>query len=260
MEKAAEMGKNRTGIDMSPMQSKKMISGAEEFTAADEKERAGKVDELDYPGIVAIDTQYIRESDPVGSVPMPGTLKGALKSGMKKAGGHNPEVFLNKLGERLAYERSGVRLYEAVITKCEAADDTHPAAPVTVDELRHIRDEEAEHFMLLKEAMQTLGADPTAQTPDADVSGVAAMGIQQVLNDPRTSMSQCLEVLLTVELADNAAWELLIMLAEELGLEDMAEQFQEALTQEEEHVQRVRSWYEQMIMSQSAGKRTKVTH
>ena len=259
MEKAAEMGKNRTGIDMSPMQSKEMLSGAEEFTAV-EQERQAMEPELVYPGIVAIDTQYIRESDPVGSVPMPGTLKGALKSGLKKAGGHNPEVFLNKLGERLAYERSGVRMYEAVITKCEAADDAHPAGPVTAEELRHIRDEEAEHFVLLKEAMQQLGADPTAQTPDADVSGVAGMGMMQVLNDPRTNMSQCLEVLLTLELADNAAWELLISLAQELGMDELVEQFQEALTQEEEHVLRVRSWYEEMVMSQSAGKRVEVTH
>jgi bacterioferritin (cytochrome b1) len=259
VEKAEEMGKNRTGIDMSPVQSKEMISGAEEFVGAEEYSRTAEAADLETPDMVALDIAYIRESDPVGSVPMPGTLRGVLKTGMKKAGGHNPEVFLNKLGERLAYERSGVRLYESVITKCEAADDLHPAGPVTVEELRHIRDEEAEHFLILKEAMVTLGADPTAQTPDADVSGVAAMGMQQVLNDPRTTMSQCLEVLLSIELTDNAAWELLIMLAEDLGADDLVEQFRHALTQEEEHVQRVRSWYEEMMMSQ-AGARKAVTH
>jgi rubrerythrin len=152
-----------------------------------------------------------------------------------------------------------VRLYESVITKCEAADDLHPAGPVTVEELRHIRDEEAEHFLMLKEAMVALGADPTAQTPDADVSGVAAMGMQQVLNDPRTTMSQCLEVLLSIELTDNAAWELLIMLAEGLKADDLVEQFQQALTQEEEHVQRIRSWYEEMMMPEAGG-RKKVKH
>lgn len=259
MEKAEQMGKNRTGIDMSPMQSKEMLSGAEEFTTVEE-DRQTIDPNLAYPSMVAIDTQYIIESEPVGSVPMPGTLKGALKSGMKKATGHNPEVFLNKLGERLAYERSGVRLYEAVLTKCEAADDMHPAGPVTAEELRHIRDEEAQHFVMLKEAMRTLGADPTAQTPDADVIGVANMGIAHALNDPRTTMSQCLDVLLTVELGDNAGWQLLIALAEELGMDELVEKFQVALTQEEEHVRRIRSWYEQMVLSQSAGKRVEVTH
>ena len=112
---------------------------------------------------------------------------------------------------------------------------------------------------MLKEAMVALGADPTAQTPDADVSGVAAMGMQQVLNDPRTTMSQCLEVLLSIELTDNAAWELLIMLAEGLKADDLVEQFQQALTQEEEHVQRIRSWYEEMMVPEAGG-RKKVKH
>ena len=258
MEKTAELGKNRTGIDMSPVHSKEMISGVEEMTDAEAYHGTSEAAEMDMRSMAAIDTQYIRESDPVGSVPIPGTLKGTLKSGLKKAGGHDPEVFLNKLGQRLAYERTGVRLYESVITKCDAADELHPAGPVTVEGLRCIRDEEEDHFLLLKEALETLGADPTAQTPDADVSGVAAMGIQQALNDPRTTMPQCLELLLTVELADNAAWELLIKLAGELNLGELCEQFQHALTQEEEHVQRIRSWYEEMVMSQSAGKRMEV--
>jgi rubrerythrin len=241
MAKTAEMGKNRTGIDMSPKHSERMISGAKEYasTAAD-----------DGGGIAAIDRQYISEADPIGSVPMPGTLRGALKTGSKKAKGKNPEVLLNKLGQRLAFERSGVRLYESVITKCDAADELHPAGPVTVDELQHIRDEEAEHFRMLSDVIESLGADPTAQTPDADVSGVAAMGIQHVLNDPRTTMPQCLEMLLTLELTDNASWELLIKLADEVGLSDASEQFQRALEQEQEHLLTVRSWYEEMTMSE----------
>lgn len=242
MAKAVEIGKNRTGIDMSPMHSERMISGAEEFTIAEEGDRHA---------LAAIYREYIAEAEPIGSVPMPGTLRGALKTGAKKATGKNPEVFLNKLGERLAYERSGVRLYESVITKCEAADEMHPAGPVTVDELEHIRDEELQHFNLLNDVMESLGADPTAQTPDADVSGVAALGIQKVLNDPRTTMPQCLEMLLTLELTDNAAWELLIRLADEMGLKDASEQFQRALEQEKEHLMTVRSWLEEMMMTEA---------
>lgn len=243
MEKSSQMGKNRTGMDMSPMHSEAMISGAEEYQDAGD---------ADGQSMALIDKQYIGEADPIGSVPMPGTLRGALKAGMEKVAGHNPEVFLNKLGERLAFERTGVRLYESVITKCEAADESHPVGPVTVEELRRIRNEEAEHFRLLKDAMESMGADPTAQTPDADISGVAAMGIQHVLNDPRTSMSQSLEMLLTLELTDNAAWEMLITLADDLGLEELVAQFRHALAQEEDHIRVVRSWYETMIMSQAA--------
>lgn len=251
MAKAVEMGKNRTGIDMSPMLAERMISGAKEFTRAPSGNGRG---------IAAIEKQYIAEADPIGSVPMPGTLRGALKTGAKKATGRNPELFLNKIGERLAYERTGVRLYESVIMKCEAADELHPAGPVTVEELEHIRDEEMEHFHLLSDLIESLGADPTAETPDADVSGVAAMGIQKVLNDPRTTMPQCLEMLLTLELTDNAAWEMLIKLADEMALKDASEQFQRALEQEREHLLTVRSWYEEMMMQEAGRSARKARH
>jgi rubrerythrin len=240
MAKSAEMGKNRTGIEMSPMHSERMISGAKEY---------GKASSDGSLSIAALERQYITEAEPIGSVPMPGTLRGALKTGAKKATGKNPEVLLNKLGQRLAFERSGVRLYEAVITKCEVAEERDLAGPVTVDELQHIRDEELEHFRLLSDCIESLGADPTAETPDADVSGVSAMGFQHVLNDPRTTMPQCLEMLLTLELADNASWELLIRLADEMGLRDISEQFQRALEEEREHLLTVRSWYEEMTLN-----------
>ena len=239
MAKPAEMGKNRTGIDMSPMHSERMISGAKEYTK-DSDERVSS--------IAAFEREYITDADPIGSVPMPGTLRGALKTGAKKATGKNPEMLLNKLGQRLAFERTGVRLYESVITKCEVAEEQQTAGPVTVDELQHIRDEELEHFRLLSDCIEALGADPTAETPDADVAGVAAMGFQHVLNDPRTTLPQCLEMLLQLELADNASWELLIRLADDMDLKDASEQFQRALEQEKEHVLTVRSWCEEMTL------------
>jgi rubrerythrin len=240
MVKSAELGKNRTGIDMSPADAERMISGSKEFA---DSASAGN----GRGGIAAVERQYIAEAEPIGSVPIPGTLRGALKTGARKATGKNPEVLLNKLGERLAYERTGVRLYDSVITKVEAADQKHPAGPVTIDELQHIRDEEMQHFQLLSDVIEALGADPTALSPAANISAVMTMGIPKVLNDPRTTVAQCLDALLTLELADNAAWELLIGLADEMGMKDISEQFQRALEQEREHLMTVRSWLEETM-------------
>jgi hypothetical protein len=64
-------------------------------------------------------------------------------------------------------------------------------------------------MFLLIDTLKQLGADPTVMTPSADVVGVIAQGPMQVLTDPRTNIAHCLIALLTVELADNAAWELL---------------------------------------------------
>jgi hypothetical protein len=73
----------------------------------------------------------------------------------------------------------------------------------------------------------------------------------KVIMDPRTSVSQSLQAMLALELADNAAWELLISLANDMGMEDMAEQFKHALMQEDTHLSNVREWYDQSIRVQA---------
>jgi hypothetical protein len=60
---------------------------------------------------------YLEEADPIGSVPVPGTVKGVAKSGMQKLLGRHAEVLIDKLGGRLAFERTGTRLYDSLIGK-----------------------------------------------------------------------------------------------------------------------------------------------
>jgi rubrerythrin len=151
------------------------------------------------------------------------------------------------LGERLAFERNGVRLYEAMIAKARNLDSGNDLVGV----LQHIRDEEFEHMMLVHAAMEKLGADPTAQTPSADVAGVMAMGIMQVLTDPRTNVAQCMNALLTAELADNAAWELLIELAQAAGHPNIADSFGHAKTQEDDHLVKIKTLMRRDLVMQT---------
>lgn len=242
MEQQAKMGTNRTGMDASPFDSKKMREGSEKLFATE-----GNVQSLK-----ALKRERIDDAGPVGSIPMPASPKGMFKSAMEKMSGHHPETFLNKLGERLAFERSGVRIYESFIEKCmSATHDGMDTSPVPIERLQEFRNEEAQHFHLLKQCMETLGADPTAQTPDADVSGVSSLGLMKVITDPRTSISQCLEAMLAIELTDNAAWDLLIKLADDLGMDEMAEQFTKAREQEDEHLNSISQWYEDMVRNQA---------
>lgn len=239
MEKSNQLGMNRTGINTSPMQSKAMQAGMEQF-----KPSSGPGKSLEQ-----LRRGFLQDSERLGSVPLPGTAKGVLKTMMEKFAGHQPTTLVNKLGERLAFERSGVRAYEAMILKCEAAGQLaeEDSFVPPLDRLNQFCQEEGQHFQLLVECMNKLGADSTAQTPDADVSAVAASGIMQVLQDPRTSVAQCLEALLALELIDNVAWELLIGLAEDMGQSEMVAQFKQALAQEDVHTQEVRTWYEQAV-------------
>lgn len=241
MKKPTDLGMNRTGIDMSPADSKDIIKTANTTMPT-------SVDGLASDNI---ERTYIQEADPVGTVPMPGTLKGAAKSMLKKASGKHPEVLIDRLGQRLAYERSGVRLYDAFILKCESLSEIN-APNFSIDLLKEFRDEELKHFVMLRDSIKMLGADPTATTPAADVDGVASMGFVQALNDPRTSVDECLCVMLTVELADNDGWDTLIKLSAAFGFEDMAKDFQNAKAEEDRHLEHIRSWLNYFVLVSEA--------
>ena len=154
---------------------------------------------------------------------------------------------LPKLGERLAFERTGVRLYEAVIVKATSATGARPAL---LDTLREIQAQELEHMNIVREAIETLGGDPTTMTPCADVAGVKALGVLQVVTDPRTTLAQALNAILAIELEDNAAWELLIELAQKGGHPLIAKRFAHALEQEEMHLARVRDAVRQDLLEE----------
>jgi hypothetical protein len=242
MQTQTEIGLNRTGIQMSPVDADRML----QVTDQDASVEAGEETEL-----AAMRSDYIADADPVGTVPMPGTVKGAMKTGTQKLVGRDPEVFLDKLGERLAFERTGTRLYDALITKSQAASEGTSGMIVDLATLRRFRDQEAAHFELVAECIETLGGDPTAQTPCADLAGVESLGLMQVLNDPRTSMAQALSAILMGELTDNAGWELLGKLAADMGQDDMARRFDEALETENTHLIQVKRWLEESVRGEA---------
>lgn len=228
------MGMNRTGVQMSPIDSKAMQEMMPEMPEGDGEQARSEVR-----------TPYIAEADGLGSIPVPGTLKGAAGAAAALLRGDSPQLLLDKLGERLAFERTGVRLYDALIAKCEILlDDT---ISMSLDDLRSIRNDEARHMALVADAVESVGGDPTAQTPSADLAGIESMGLVQVINDPRTSVAQCLHAILAAELSDRAGWETLVALADAQGLDDLVQQFSEALNTEREHLALVETWHAESI-------------
>jgi rubrerythrin len=263
---ATTIGMNRTGAKLSPAGTEAMNQATNEFappgpidTGATEAERL----------------VYINEAEAVGSIPPPASIKGLLKAGVARMKGSQPSIFFDKIGERIAFERAGVRLYDALLVKYQgverigdellppaetvldlSTEGMHSLAPVTgespTETLQRIRGEELAHFHMLCQCMEQLGGDPTAMTPCADVTATASMGLVQVLTDPRTTLAQCLNAMLTAELTDNAGWELLISLAEDAGQPELAGRFLGALAQEQEHLAIVKGWLTALV-SQGAG-------
>ncbi|CDG84472.1 ferritin-like domain-containing protein [Janthinobacterium agaricidamnosum] len=250
-------GINRTGIHMSPLDSRAMqhadgAAGQAYFNDA---------------GSSALRTGYIVGADRLGSVPLPVARRAAAQAGGRPDGtplvkdhrqggrqagrqANRQDMLLDKLGERLAFERTATRLYDALITKCVAMSDS--SIGMTVEDLRDIRDDEARHFLTAARAIESLGGDATAQTPSADMVGLEAMGLVQVLADPRTTIAQSLHAILTAELADHVGWEALIALASEHGQMDMINDFSVALDEELGHLLLVQGWYEVAIGLPSA--------
>lgn len=239
-QREAGIGPNKTGIATSPRDIEKMLAGMDSGLAT-------PTSQGDERGMARIRVAYIENAEPVGSVPPPATLKGAAKAGAKMMMGERPQVLLDKLGERLAVERTATRLYDALIAKYRA----HPQAPVTDEDLVRIRNEEARHFAMVAQCIEKLGGDSTAQTPCADVAGVEALGLVQTITDPKTTIAQSLHAILIAELIDNAAWEDLIALAEKLGQQDLLPEFEQALGHEGEHLATVRGWLRTLTEAES---------
>lgn len=287
---SAKLGKNRTGMQMAPLHGSSMVDYATDM---------GRETPRDHGEFEQVHRTYVEEADTVGSVPVPGTFSGMVQAGSAKLMGMRPESLVDKLGERLAFERGGTRLYDAMIMKVMSLQDkgngsasgglsstgskasksskarvstlasrdnpdtdayealdtegNMQASDSRVDlaTLQRIRMEEQAHMNLVKEALEELGADPTAMTPCADVVGVTSMGLIQTISDPRTTVAQSLNALLSAELTDHAGWELLMEVAEELGHDEMAVRFSVAATTEAEHMTLVREWLRTELMNET---------
>jgi hypothetical protein len=88
-------------------------------------------------------------------------------------------------------------------------------------------------------------------TPCADATGVAALGLMQVLTDPRTTIAQSLDAILIAELADNAGWEMLIGLMQQTGNDNFVPQMTQALEAEQDHLRNVRTWVEKLAANEA---------
>jgi ferritin-like metal-binding protein YciE len=228
---SSKMGENKTGLARGDRE-RAMVEGTEEFKNA----HAGNAS-----GIAAERIELAKQAKGgIGSMPPPASVKQVGKAAVGALAGGSPNLLIDKLGERLAFERMGVRLYDALLSK-HAAYGGFDGGPSKGD-LELFRSEELEHFRLLERAIEGLGGDPTVITPSANVVAVASQGIMAVLVDARTNLKQSLEAILVAELADRDSWDGLIALARSAGQKEMARSFEKALSEEENHLRKVRSW------------------
>ena len=236
---------NRTGIMNNPELSAELIEGAKNTIPSSRGNGE----------LAASRADYLNEALPIGSPPL-SCLEvreaGQVDEGSLALDSEGMVVLLDKLGERLAFERSGTRLYQAFLQKFETLAEDDELGP-TSGEIQHICDEELEHFKLLQKAIVKRGGDATVQSPSADVAGVLSHGALQIISDPRTTVPQSLQAILSAELADNDGWELLRQVAAQVGDRDLEKQCQKAYEIEQEHLEKVRGWLMEMTIEEAGG-------
>ncbi len=226
-----KLGMNRTGIALSPRMGPLMLEAVERYHPEPN---------LNAGSLHAARVMHAKTATALGTMPPPASLKEAGATALQLLKGNKAAVFLDKLGDRMAFERSGTRLYQGLIARFESSS-TWDGGP-TLEALQRILEDEVSHFVMLRDTILALGSDPTVITPSADVCAVASTGLLQVVNDPRIKLSDALHAILVAELVDNDGWALLTELADDLGHTELAERFSSAQGVEEVHLENVRSW------------------
>ena len=150
-------------------------------------------------------------------------------------------VVLDRLGARLQFERTSVRLYEALVAKLDALGSF--AGGPTRRDLLVIRDEEDDHAAMLRLVIADLGGDPAEITPATGRESAEGYRVACALHDDRTSMIEALVAMQAAEALDRDAWERLAGLVDALAEPGgLVAAVRRAQKNEEDHVTRLRRW------------------
>jgi len=155
-----------------------------------------------------------------------------------------PALLLRQIRARLAFARTSTRLYEALLEQLDALPPTAPGSqPGGLDRqtLVRFRNEEAAHFELLCEALESLGADALAEMPDVGGADTARPANAVTLNGAIDPVAG-LDVLLDAEQADEVGWHRLVATTHAYGMDELAHRFEQAHAEEIGHVRQLHSW------------------
>ena len=152
---------------------------------------------------------------------------------MDKLAQKNKDKVIDMLSERLQFERSGVKLYDAVIQKMQSSRE--PVVAKMLDQMQEHRDQEKEHEEWLEECIRQLGGDDKQLSEKAKLVQRESKGIEEVIQRD-AEIPHLFHALLAAELVDNAGWDLLVQIADECDDTKAKRDFKKRLHEEEEHL------------------------
>ena len=170
---------------------------------------------------------------------------------MDKLAKNNREEALDVLAERLAFERTGVQLYDRILEVMERSNDEKIKA--MLDQMEEYRYEEKEHEEWLEQQICALGGDPNAKTQRVRLIETESEGIVEVILKSNATVSEMFHALLAAELVDNAGWALLMQLAGEAGDDNAKAEFKRRMLEEAEHLMFVRDVVQAFLVQEVLG-------
>jgi bacterioferritin (cytochrome b1) len=156
---------------------------------------------------------------------------------MDKLAKKNVSRVVDLLNERLAFERTGVRLYDTVLARLQVSSE--PGFKALARQVQEQRDEEKEHEEWLEEQIRALGGTAHGLSEHAVLAQAESEGVERVIRRD-DSIPHDFHALLTAELADTAGWDLLVQIADEFGDSKAKKEFKKRLQEEEKHLLFVR--------------------
>ena len=152
---------------------------------------------------------------------------------MKQLAAKNRDKVIDLLNERLTFERSGVKLYDAIVKNMEAS--SHPDVARMLPAMKDHAAQEKEHEEWLEKQIRALGGDAHGKTEMSELITLESSGVEKLVTGDQNLVHQ-MHGLLTAELIDNAGWELLLELADDADDADARREFRKRLHEEEEHL------------------------
>jgi hypothetical protein len=159
---------------------------------------------------------------------------------------------IDVLAERLASERAGVRLYDAICTRVASAE---PAVQRMLPRLEQQRAEEQAHADWLDAQLVALeaGSIATGNTRRVTRVRLETEGLQRIADDGAATVQELFHALLLFELADDGGWELLVQLAARGDDRAAHEAFAPRREAERAHVSFVRRAVTELLINEVLG-------
>jgi bacterioferritin (cytochrome b1) len=172
---------------------------------------------------------------------------------MRKLMQYDKARVIDLLCERLAFERSGARLYDRVIEAMRASTDDEVHSLLAT--LEEHRDEEKEHQAWLEAQIRAHGGDADAECDGARLATREAAGFEEIAAHDAGDVRHLLHALLAAEAMDDTGWKLLVELADDAGDREARREFSRRHHHEQEHLAFTRHLVERMAVRSIFGPR-----